>query len=164
MQITLGLVALALGVAVFVWFLHRPKKMSSGPVEALFSQSPTCGFAVATVDEVGAEPYAYIYVNSDGSARELHTDEKLYLETPFQPGDGGRPYVKGSYAQKNGWGEIIGFMRRSKLPQGAQIAPAPRENPVKPLTREDQMRFLREKGMDIMENSDGSFTARKKKS
>jgi hypothetical protein len=147
-----------------VWFLRRPKKISSSPDKALFDQSLTFGFAVATVDEVGAEPYAYIYVNSDGSARELHPDEKQYLETPFHPSDGGRPYVKSSYTQKNGWGEITGFMRRSKLPQGIQIAPAPSENPMKPFTKEDQKRFLREKGMEIIEKGDGSFTARKPQS
>ena len=164
MQIILGLVALGFGVTVFVCLLRRTKRVPFGPDRALFSRSRTLGFAVAAFDEVGAEPYAYIYVCSDGSARELHPDGRKYLETPFHPADGGRPYVKGSYKQKNGWGEITGFMKRSKLPQGTQIAPAPHENPVKPLTREDQIRFLREKGMEIIENSNGSFTARKPQS
>jgi hypothetical protein len=163
MQMILGLAALALGVAVFVWFLRRPKKISSGSEKALFSKSPSFGFAVATVDEVGAEPYAYIYVNSDGSARELHPDERQYLETPFHPADGARPYIKNSYTQKDGWGEITGYMRRSKLPHALPVEPVPRENPIKPLKREDQIRFLREKGMEVVENSDGSFTARKTK-
>lgn len=163
MQMILGLGALALGVAVFAWFFRRPKKISSRSEKTLFSKSQSFGFAVATVDEVGAEPYAYIYVNSDGSARELHPDERQYLETPFHPGDGARPYIKNNYTQKDGWGKITGYMRRSKLPQTLQVEPAPRENPIKPLTREDQIRFLREKGMEVVENSDGSFTARKTK-
>lgn len=163
MQIIVGLVALGLGVAVFVWVLGRRPKVSSGPGKALFRQSRTSGFAIAAVDEIGAEPYAYVYVNLDGTARELHPDEKQYLETPFHPMDGGRPYVKGSYSQKDGWGEIKGFMRRSKLPQGAQIAPAPHDNPSKPLSKEDQIRFLREKGFEVVENAGDSFTLKKPK-
>jgi hypothetical protein len=54
-------------------------------------------------------------------------------------------------------------MRRSKLPRGVPISQAPRENPIKPLSKEDQIRFLRERGMEVVENSDGSITARKPK-
>ena len=108
-------------------------------------------------------PYPYVYVNADGTARELHPAERSFLETPFHPGDGGRPYVKDHYSQKNGWGEVTGFLKRSKLPQGIQIFAAPEENPSKPMTREDMKQFLRDKGVEVTENSDGTFTARKPK-
>jgi hypothetical protein len=69
--------------------------------------------------------------------------------------------VKDSYAQRNGWGEISGFLKRSKLPHGTEIFAAPEEDPCKPLTKEDQIQFLRAKGMEVIENGEGGFTARK---
>jgi hypothetical protein len=108
-----------------------------------------------------AEPYPCIYVNADGSARELHPDNRKYLETPFSPSDGGRPYVKDSYSQKNGWGDIKGFSNRSKLPEGVHVHPGPAEDPSKLLTMADQFKFLREKGWEVIENRDGTFTVKK---
>ncbi len=95
------------------------------------------------------------------SARELHPDERNLLEAPFHPADGARPYVKSDYSQKNGWSEITGFLERSKLPSGAQLLAAPEKAPRAPLTREDHIQFLRAKGMEVVENSDGSITARR---
>jgi len=48
-----------------------------------------------------AEPYPYIYVNADGTARELHAGERAYLETEFKGGDGAMPYIKDSYEERN---------------------------------------------------------------
>ena len=121
------------------------------------------GYAFVEKDRSGVDPYPYVYVNVDGSARELHPDECDYLETPFSPGDGARPYVKGSYSQTNGWGEISGFLKRSELPSEIVIQAAPPENPSKPLTRSDQIQFLRDKGLVVTENPDGTFTAQKPK-
>jgi hypothetical protein len=42
----------------------------------------------------------------------------------FHGADSGRPYIKNSYEQKNGWGEIRGFLRRSKLPAGIMVQEA----------------------------------------
>ena len=69
--------------------------------------------SVVDQDEARAEPYPYVYVEADGSARELHQSERTYLETPYDMADGARPAVKESYSQKNGWGEIRGFLKRS---------------------------------------------------
>lgn len=120
-------------------------------------------YVIVAADQAGADPYPYLYVNADGSARELHANERDYLETPFDPFDGGRPYVKDSYSQKNGWGEIAGYLRRSQLPQGTLISPAPARDPSEPVNREGQIQFLRERGMEVTENSDGTFTIRKPK-
>ena len=61
-----------------------------------------------------ADPYPYIYVNPDGTARELHANERKYLETPFKLGDGNTPYIKIDYDARDGWGEIRGYLERSK--------------------------------------------------
>jgi hypothetical protein len=61
-------------------------------------------------------PYPYVYVLENGSIRELTKSEKEYLETPFHPGDSGRPYVKDSYNSKDGWGKISGFCARYLVP------------------------------------------------
>jgi hypothetical protein len=65
-------------------------------------------------------------VNADGTARELHPNERKYLETEFPGGDGAAPYVKSSYEERNGWGELKGYLKRSKLPHGTQIQNAPK--------------------------------------
>ncbi len=119
------------------------------------------GFAVVGENEAQLDPYPYIYVNADGSARELHRDERQYLETRFHPADGARPYIKENYAQKDGWSEIKGFLKRSKLPREVSIDAAPAENPSRPLTKEQQIQFLRDQGFEVVENSNGSITARR---
>jgi hypothetical protein len=118
-------------------------------------------FVIVDGNQAKIEPYPFIFVNGDGSARELHSGERNYLETPFHPADGGRPYTKDGFSQKNGWGEIAGFMMRSLLPEGIHVRPAPLDDPSKPLTNEEQIQFLRDKGMEVIENGDGTFTARK---
>ena len=60
--------------------------------------------------------YPYIYVNADGTARELHASERRYLETEFSGGDGAAPYIKDRYDEPNGWGELKGYLKRSELP------------------------------------------------
>jgi len=78
-------------------------------------------YAVVNKNEAGLVPYPYVYVLHDGSARELTQDEKKYLETPFHPADGARPYIKESYLSKNGRGDIKGFCPRYKLPGNVRI-------------------------------------------
>jgi hypothetical protein len=129
-----------------------------------YTKDMSLSFVVVDANQAKVEPYPYVYVNADGSARELHPNERSYLETPFDPFDGGRPYTKGSYSQKDGWGDFKGFLQRSRLPPGTQVHPAPADDPSKPLTREDYVQFLRGKGMEVIENSDGTFLARKPKS
>ena len=121
------------------------------------------GYAIVEKNRSRVEPYPYVYVNADGGARELHPDERDYLETRFQPGDGARPYIKRSYSQRNGWGELAGFLKRSQLPSEIVIQDAPTENPSKPLSKSDQIQFLRDKGLVVTENPDGTFTVRNPK-
>src|SRR5258708_7885948 len=90
-----------------------------------------------TAEMPGAEPYPYVYVNADGTIQELHPNQRQYLETEFAPGDGGAPSIKTSYLQRNGWGELKGFLARSQVPGGTQIMEAPAEDPSRPMNRSE---------------------------
>ena len=103
-------------------------------------------------------PYPYIYVNADGTARELYASERAYLETEFKGGDGAMPSIKDSYEERNGWGEIKGYLKRAALPAGMPVADAPAEEPRRPMSREDTIAWLRGKGVEVTVNSDGSLT------
>ncbi len=134
------------------------------PVKRVSSRAiPKLSFVVVNAEQVKIEPYLFVYVNVDGSARELHPSERKYLETPFDPFDGNRPYIKDGYPSKNGWGEITGFLKRSELPSGIQVEPAPAESPVKPLSKEVEMESLRSKGLEVVEHSEKVLTVRKVK-
>ena len=65
--------------------------------------------------------YRYIWVEHDGSAREVTEDEREYLETEFLPGDGARPYIKMRYEALDGWGNLSGFLQRRQLPKNIHI-------------------------------------------
>ncbi len=108
-----------------------------------------------------AESSPYIYVNADGTARELHAAERAYLETEFKGGDGAMPYIKDTYDERNGWGELSGYLKRAALPAGTAIAAAPLEDPRRPLTRADFATWLRSMGAEVVENEDGSITITK---
>lgn len=72
---------------------------------------------VVSEEEAKESPYPFIYVNEDGSFRELTKSEKSYLETGFHPFDGARPYVKPDYDSRNPAGRRAGFLLRSQLPK-----------------------------------------------
>lgn len=75
---------------------------------------------------IDGSPVDYVFVEDDGSARDLSADELEYLGTPFDPGDGARPYIKwNGYAQLTPDGRIGGFLRRDRLPHGMPVAPSP---------------------------------------
>ena len=70
-----------------------------------------------------------VYIDHEGSARELTEAEKTYVDTEFSPFDGARPYVKSNYEQRNGWGELSGYLPREKVPEALPIGAAPPESP-----------------------------------
>ena len=117
-------------------------------------------YAVVSATEGVQDPYPYTFVNHDGTARELHAAERQYLEQPFLPTDGGRPYVKSTFDARDGWGSVKGFVHRSKLPDDLFVAPAPANNPNPPMSKEDHIAFLKEKavqfGFEVIEKSDGT--------
>jgi hypothetical protein len=73
-----------------------------------------------------------VWINADGSARELADAEKKYVDTEFSPFDGARPYIKSHHAQRNGWGELSGYLQRKEVPDGVPIDLAPSDQPAAP--------------------------------
>ncbi len=67
--------------------------------------------------------FGFVYINQDGTARELSADESDYLSETFDPGDGGRPYIKSDYLSRDGWGSLSGFLPRQKLPPNLSVQP-----------------------------------------
>jgi hypothetical protein len=65
----------------------------------------------------------YVYVNQDGTARELSADERQYLAQDFHPADGARPYIKYNYNTRDGWGSLSGFILRRHLPSSVHVKP-----------------------------------------
>jgi hypothetical protein len=106
------------------------------------------------------KPDPYVHVEADGSARELHPSERRYLQTEFKGGDGAAPYIKARYDERNGWGDLAGYLERSLLPAGIAIADAPADDPIRPLDQHEYVAWLRSKGVDVVENTDGSLTVK----
>ena len=75
-----------------------------------------------------------VYVNEDGSVRELTEADKKYVDTEFSPLDGARPYVKSRYSQRTALGGIRGYLPRTEVPAGMPIDPAPSEDEPQPQT------------------------------
>lgn len=76
---------------------------------------------VVSQKQVMNDPYPYVYIDHQGVLRELTPEERQYLETPYQPADGDRPYVKLGPYSRTPDGSLRGFVRRSKLPRRAQL-------------------------------------------
>lgn len=63
----------------------------------------------------------FVWVEDDGSARELNAEELAHLNTEFLPTDGARPYFKDQYATRSHDARLSGFLLRSRLPQHVAI-------------------------------------------
>ena len=101
----------------------------------------------------------FVYINQDGSARELTESEREYLETNFQGGDGGRPSVKSRYECKDGWGSVSGFIDRRRVPALIPIAKIPSAVPQNDVAYMDDVIADAEAVGDLIERgSDGSIT------
>ena len=120
----LWFVGLTFLVAIAAAMLLVRSRLLSQRVAALESQT----FALVGPEKAGSHPYPYVYIDRDGTARELHPEERSYLETAFSPFDGARPYAKTAYADVVGH-PTSGYCSRSLLPQGLPVGPAPGENP-----------------------------------
>src|SRR5690242_18871066 len=74
-----------------------------------------------------------VYVNEDGSVRELADAEKTHVTTHFSPLDGARPYIKSRYSDRTALG-IQGYLPRAEIPHAIAIAPAPEQDKPQPQT------------------------------
>jgi hypothetical protein len=122
-------------------------------------------YAVVVPSEADQKAYPYLWVNEDRTVRELHPAERKYLETPFSPFDGGRPYIKGDFEALDGWGSIKGFCRRAQIPSNLSIGPAPVEDPNPPMSKAEFVAFLKKKlagieGREVVEMPDGTIHMR----
>lgn len=101
----------------------------------------------------------FVYVNQDGTARELSKDEQQYLAAEFHPTDGARPYVKASYTSRDGWGSVSGFLLRSQLPRGVVVEPVhPQYTSHEPDARQQVLEEAKRLGDIVVQHSDGSVT------
>jgi len=77
----------------------------------------------------GKEPgFKYVYVEDDGSVREVSKDDEAYLTTQFHPTDGARPYIKFSYNERTPDGRLSGFIDRRRVPRKIIIGKYSTEN------------------------------------
>ena len=67
------------------------------------------------------EEFEFVYVENNGTVRELDDEEIAYLQTEFEPGDGARPYIKSSYKQRTPDNKMLGFILRSDVPENIEI-------------------------------------------
>lgn len=77
--------------------------------------------AIAGLVWLRTRPSEFVYVEDDGSIRELTPDELGYLARTFLPNDGGRPYIKARYEQKTPDGGLAGYLARRKVPRGRSV-------------------------------------------
>lgn len=123
----------------------------------------TLTFTVVSPDSAKLPEYPYVWVTNDGAVHELDSDDRSYLETPFHPCDGARPYTKNQYTGRDGWGEMGGYCLRSAIPSDIPIIQEPvHRDPPKPMI-EMIREYTERAGWTLIENPDGSYTAAKPK-
>ncbi|WP_299244132.1 hypothetical protein [uncultured Aquimarina sp.] len=75
--------------------------------------------------------FAYVYVNSDGTVRELYDDEVEYLNEEFHPTDGAKPYVKSRYKSLTPDKKMSGVIQRNRVPRKVEIKNVVRQSIIK---------------------------------
>ena len=102
--------------------------------------------------------FDYVYVNQDGTVRELSNSEQAYLTEEFSPGDSGRPYIKSHYEALDGWNSISGFILRRQIPDGIPILPVDPNFEAPAWGRDEFTDIQRRAGQIVTDNPDGSVT------
>jgi hypothetical protein len=108
--------------AVFLWIRRQRRIRSTFTRPSGSVVRPPKRAAMPNASEV------LVYINEDGSIRELTETDKKYVDTEFSPLDGARPYIKSRYSQRTALGEIRGYLPRTEVPEGMPIDPAPSEH------------------------------------
>ncbi len=110
-MMTFAAIVLGLGLAVVLLLLAA----------WLWSSWQIRGMPKAKEREAGTYARHFVYVNDDGSVRELTTDDTDYLNTTFLWNDSAQPYIKDRYTSRTPDGLLHGYLLRSRLPKGTEI-------------------------------------------
>ncbi len=65
--------------------------------------------------------FEYVYVEDDGSVREVTDVERRRLTNEYDEGDSRRPYIKLRYESRDAESRQRGFLRRRQLPPRISI-------------------------------------------
>jgi len=65
--------------------------------------------------------YDFVFVENDGTVRELNFAEVEFLERPFITDNPARPKIKRRYDEKNENGGLAGFIKRTRVPKQINI-------------------------------------------
>jgi hypothetical protein len=122
--------------AGWLWFRRRARQNPFTTRSGAIVNPPK----MAAVPNAGA----LVYVNEDGSVRELTEAERTYVATEFSPLDGARPYVKSRYSDRTAWG-IQGYLLRAEVPDGVSIDPPPPQDMPQPQTAQAVAESLSER-------------------
>jgi len=60
--------------------------------------------------------FKYVYVEFDGTVREVDSEEQQYLLEEYHPNDGNRPYIKSNYWSRTPDQKIHGYLKRIRVP------------------------------------------------
>ncbi|HXA35715.1 MAG TPA: hypothetical protein VNW26_05235 [Steroidobacteraceae bacterium] len=100
---------------------------------------------------------SFVYVNQDGSVREISVGEQEYLTRHFDPFDGARPYIKSRYWSWDNWGSRSGYLKRYRVPWRISIQPVrPDFDTVIKDLPDDKLETHHAAGDTIVRNDDGS--------
>jgi hypothetical protein len=69
--------------------------------------------------------FDYVYIDEDGSARELNAEEEEYVTTAIFPNDDADLYIKTQYDSLTPEGRFGGYLRRRELPPWISVDRAP---------------------------------------
>ena len=69
--------------------------------------------------------FDYVYVDDDGNARELNSDEEQFITTSLFPNHEADQVIKSSYNSLTYDGRLRGYLLRRNLPQRIPVGPAP---------------------------------------
>jgi hypothetical protein len=88
--------------------------------------------------------FRFVYVNQDGSARELSPEEQRCITQEISSGDSGGTYIKSSCESLDGWGSQSGCIARRRVPISVVIHPvAPNYETAVKEPGEDLLNFFR---------------------
>jgi hypothetical protein len=78
----------------------------------------------------GESAFDYVYVDDDGSARELNAEEDEFVTTTLFPDDQAQFFIKPRYESLGPDGRLRGYLRRRQLPKNASVGPPPSDNEI----------------------------------